>query len=226
MLAKLENTYLGILRVVILIVATIALIVAAVALIGLAPPLLRTMGVTARTPTNQPSLGKFIAEKKATAVVPAADGSTPAPVGVDAINPDIAIAARNLYDYAKDEGSPTVAVWQDLIKKQGADFVGSEANDYYTSFRHITDQLKVSKGKKLTGPQIGELFDWQKAQFQASQAELASQKVADFTKLTLMIYSAAGAFMFFILIVFTFLFVKIERSLRLVRTVREEEVHA
>lgn len=86
--------------------------------------------------------------------------------------------------------------------------------DYAASVLQLTKDLRASKGKKLSDNRIGQLLDWHHARFAQSAAAEEMRKTEARAGLMLKVGMAGSAFMAFVLVIFVFLFVKIERNLR------------
>jgi hypothetical protein len=223
MLSRLETAYLGLLRIVILIAASLALIVAALGLASAVPPLLRKAGVTGDTTTPHPSLAQFIEEKK----VEGTTASDPLKPGdVIPVDPNVRDAAANLTKYIKTGSLLKQKDWETIITKSGSDTPNNAISQYDESLKALTDQLLQSKGKPLPLARVAEMLQWHQQKF---NDEINARAVAD-SMASAKFYStmmvAGSAFLFFVLIVFVFLFVKIERSLRVVHTIRSDEIVA
>lgn len=216
MLARLETLYLGILRVVILVIATLALIAAVVGFVGAVPSLLRQLDLVAEPEPAGGTLGEYVAEKKLTAASTEKDVQD-APTD-DAVDPDLAAAAKALRRYTLDMKGPEEATWRAELVKSVDRVSPGQGDAYLKSVRSLADQLVASKGKKLTLDQVAELMGWHEQRFVEAAGRIEGERAADATGSSLTLYAAGSAFVLFILITFTFLFVKIERSLRVVRT--------
>lgn len=215
MLAKLEQVYLAVLRVVILVAATIALVVAAFGTIGAIPPLIKWAGLTDVTAPTGGTLGEFIREMKASGTSDDFPNTTTTTT-VITIQPDINAAATNLKKYLGDRTRLTT----DQIAEglQGfADEYPLHSDAYAKSVRALTEELLVSKGKPLSEARISELLAWHNKRFEADIQLRATEQAEGNSKFLMTIGVAAISFLAFVLIIFIFLFVKIERNLRPVR---------
>jgi hypothetical protein len=221
MLAKLERAYLGILRVVILVAATVALVVAGLGAVSAVPPLLRWSGITETTKPTGGTLADFISEQK---ITDTASTETTEQTAEPFIHADIRSAAKTIKGYLK--GSLiTEKEWQTGLQRL-ADQVTGHSVEYAESLKDLTEQLKSSKGKPLSEARVTQLIDWHKARFEADVAARAAAEAEGNAKFWVTIGLAGAAFLAFVLIIFVFLFVKIERSLRLVHTTRiRDEAH-
>ncbi|MBY8823794.1 hypothetical protein [Sphingomonas colocasiae] len=212
MLAKLEQVYLGILRVVILVAATVALLVAGFGLASAIPPLIRSSGLTETSKPNGGTLAEFIAEQKITETV------SDAPKDVEAfILPDLKAAAKILHTYLGQRTTTKLTDWEKGLQSF-ADEMPGHSLTYATSVLDVANQLKISKGKPLSEERVAQLVDWHKNRFEANVSARAASEVEANARFWLTLGGAGAAFLAFVLIIFIFLFVKIERSLRLVHT--------
>lgn len=227
MLTRIENTYLGILRVVVLVVATLALVVATLSLVYAAPSVARRLGMTSPPPVGGGTLDAYVSEKKAS--VPAKQGTVPAAsteLGTPT-DPDTAASAATLQRYTKGAGGMTLPRWRQEL--QSVEFRGVPSGyvpAYRRDVRSLTDQLARSRGKPLSLDQVRELLAWNLGKFTADAAANDAKAAAVAARATFTLYLAVAAFLFFMLVVFVFLFVKVERSLRVVRTVQLETADA
>jgi hypothetical protein len=219
MLEKIESAYLAVMRVVVLIAATIALIVCIVGGTFAAPMLLRQLGFAAGPPqVTGGDLATFVQEQKATQ--PEAEGAASDATSPAVIPGKIAQAVNILADYAQLHSQITLdrpGLEKFITEKK--DQLDPEYQDAYEdSFLKLAQDLKVSKGKPLTGPRLGQLVDWHYSHFQSEILAKKEERLAQAGKASAGMTLAAGGLVAFILILFFFLFVKIERNLRLVRT--------
>jgi len=223
MLAKLERAYLGLLRVVILIAATVALVVAILGAASAVPPLLRWSGITETTKPTGGTLSDFISEQKITET---ASSPTTETTVEPFILPDITAAAKIIKAYLKDS-TISEKEWRSGLQRL-ADQVVGHSTEYSESLKDLAEQLKTSKGKPLSEARVTQLIDWHKARFETDVAARAAAEAEGNAKFWVTIGLAGAAFLAFVLIIFVFLFVKIERSLRLVHTtsIHDDEVAA
>lgn len=218
MLTRLETAYLGLLRVVVLIAATIALLIAALGSISAIPPLLRWSGITETQKPNGGTLRDFIDEQRIT------ETTSEAPTATETsrlVLPDVKAAARTIKTYLGRRSATPQSQWESGIQDLADQLPGREAA-YGESVRELTSQLLTSKGKALSEARIAQLVDWHKSRFEGEIQRRAATEAEGIARFWLTVASAGGAFLAFILIVFIFLFVRIERSLRLVRVSHEQ----
>ena len=216
MLAKLERAYLGILRVVVLIAATIALVVAALGIIAAAPSLLRMTGIMQSDEATGATLQDFISEQKITDTTDVSGEQTEQKRSFLA---EIEEAARNIRSYLGKRGTITEETWKTALQDNADGFESHEAA-YAASVKALSEELTESKGKPLSEARVVQLVEWHKAHFLANLQAAQAGAAADRANFWVTVGAAGGAFLIFILIVFVFLFVKIERSLRVVQTQR------
>lgn len=216
MLTKIETFYLAILRVIILVAATLALIGTIIGGIGAVPAVLRMMGVSHEAPTGG-TLGQFIAEQKITETkVTASSDENTAAEGTTAL-PDIRAAASTIKAYLRSRGVVEEAAWRKGLQEIADGFAGN-AGEYAASVRNLAEQLPKSKGKPLSEERVAQLIDWHKARFEADLSRQAAEEAQSNAQFFVSLGAAGAAFLTFVMIIFIFLFVKIERSLRLVHT--------
>ena len=212
MLGKLETLYLGVLRGFILIVATLALVAAVLLIVTSVPQLMTRMGLTASEPQSS-SLAEFIAEQK-----PVGDPVEGEAVGAELlVNPVIRDAAQNFHGYLGQRATATAKDWEQGLQRYRDSFPIDIADDYAISVRRLSEELRASRGKPLSEQRVGALVEWHKNRFAENQAAEVAERAAADAAFKLKIASAFGAFMLFVFITFIFLFVRIERNLRLVR---------
>ena len=224
-LDRAEAAYLGILRVVVLLVATIALAAFVLGLVIGGKMFLDARATGARVPpVTAVTLGDYIADKKSGSGT--ADASAPDATSTNSVSSprEIAQAAQNLVVYAKRSTTPSQPLNFDkaeiirvMLNKQQQ--VGEEFQAAYrTSLQGLTYQLTLSKGRPLSLEEINDLLDWHLSKFKAAAGEDANARITKGAG-SLAVLSFAGASMLtFLLLVFCFIFVKIERNLRVVRT--------
>lgn len=218
MLSRIETFYLAILRVVILIIATAALVVAVLGVIGAAPTLLRVTGLT-KTDVRGGTLGAFISEKKLSATPRAGTDAQGASTGSAADADQRVVAAGDMIArYLGSSAQMTTADWQRGMTGSEQAISPDQVGAYRDSEKDLAGQLEASHGRKLTEAQVIELVDWHTKTFVANAQAEQARAASSLTTAGLSLGVAVSAFVVFILIAFAFLFVKIERSLRVVRT--------
>lgn len=223
MLSKIETAYLAILRIVVLIVATIALLVAIFAAATSLPALALQFGFVASEQAQGGTLGEYIDARKAT--IPA-KGTADAPVASTTgrnVPADVNAAAKILQSYSKGAGGMTIPLWEQGIIATGQNVPSVEISRYYVQTLALVRQLNEARGKHLDAPGLKDMLTWNATQFRDDAVARDAKKTEDTAKALFKMYVASIAFVVFILVVFTFLFVKVERSLRVVRTIRVGE---
>lgn len=228
-LQRAEDLYLNILRVVILAVATLAL-VGVIFGLGSAGPLLKP----APSASNQPppslqasTLGDFVSEKKAEGTPVGEPSSTSGESPADTITSSTQVrdAAKNLQAYtrAHDESQASLALWIKLIQANEATVPDAYHPAYEANLFSLTKQLAISRGAPLTLDNVEALITWHAAKFKSAADTEASENAAARVAAGVRLQLAGYALATFLLLVFAFLFVKIERNLRVVRTLTKVE---
>ena len=225
MLAKIEIVYISILRVVVLVAASLALIMSLYGVTRGLPALASMMGLSKPQTAGGGSLEQYIQEKKATVPPKPVKKGGDRLVRRTIIPAEATEAAEIYFNYLADPKAktPSVDEWEDVILNAASnlDFTPADSEDFYKDNLSLAQQLKISKGKKLSVDQVREVISWNADRFRAQNTmELAKFQQSNAEGLRFLTF-AAGAFLAFLLIIFTFLFVRVERNLRLVRTVRE-----
>jgi hypothetical protein len=219
MLDKLETAYLAGMRVVVLVAATLALVVCILGVAFAAPGLIRDFGFAGEPKRETIDLAAYVRDQKLEATGNESDdglsvSQTPA------APPKIREAAQIFATYAAQRSKQPVEA--DLIIKaleanrRAFDFADQDA--YADSVRGLAVQVRDSTGKPLSLPRLAGLIDWHHSQFQAQIAARATNHLAEAARRSTGLILAAGGLGAFMLILFFFLVVKIERNLRLVRT--------
>lgn len=227
MLSRLETAYLGILRVVLLIAATLALLVTVIATISALPAIAQVAGISSGEEPRGGTLRDFVDSKKLSEVISpdyAADGSVEDRAQTFALPDDALEAARNFSRYDGKNGAEqlTQQEWDDIFRSILQEEVPANLHDAYSAdVLRLSKQLTSSKGKALSDRQLFELLQFHHAQFLENVAAAETQKAADIASSMGKFVLAGGAFLVFVLILFNFIFVKIERNLRKVRHVEE-----
>ncbi|WP_404478584.1 hypothetical protein [Novosphingobium sp. BL-52-GroH] len=223
MLSKLEGVYLAILRVAILVAASLALLVTIGVAVASGPSLLASAGFGGAEDTANGSLRQFMAEQK--------DQSSPGdetlaerrPEVETVIAPDIDAAAANFAKYLGTPGTAAKRNFSILLQGNADGLVTGAVGQvsvadaparYGASVLALSESLLNSTGRKLSEERVHELIAWHFQHFvgelAADQARQASARADLMVKLGV----AGAAFLAFVLIIFVFLFVKIERNLR------------
>jgi hypothetical protein len=218
MLTKIENVYLYLLRVLILAAATLALI--AVIFGGVkALPLLTSQfsGPQASSVVRGATLREWIAEKRTEGVTAATDSSAP-PTAQEQAPPKIEEAIGLLAQYDKQRLNEDLD--RDGARAALLEVRTSVPDAYQTAYddgvAQMMAQLLHSTGRPLTMDQINDLITWQGQKVKDSATAEIQRQQAEQVAAVGSLEIAGGALLAFLLVVFCFLFVKIERNLRLV----------
>ena len=138
-------------------------------------------------------------------------------------SPTVKQAAENLRSYARRNLAFDLSVTSAIkeIQANEASVPDAYHAPYEESLLALTHQLVIAKGRALTAENVDQLLTWHAAKFKAAAEEEtareAAAKVAQMGALQLGGY----ALVTFILLVFAFIFVKIERNLRAVAVAAE-----
>lgn len=219
MLTKIENAYLNILRVVVLVAATLALLGAALGLVRSVPLLVDLVNPKASA-TSVPgaTLGDFVAQKQLAGVSP---GSAPAGAATsDDVPSGIKKAVQSLAHYDKTRlGSVLDSAGATRVFVNFRGEMPSDVQDGYAdSTAALMAQLDSSRGTPLSIDMLNELIEWHATKFKEAAVAHEATKAEETTTATQSLLVAAIGFGVFIAIIFCFIVVKIERNLRLVRT--------
>lgn len=211
MLTRLEQLYLAVLRVSILIAATVALVVAAFGIVGAIPPLIKWAGFTDVAAPKGGTLSDYITEMKSSG----ASDDLPATTTTTTITilPDINAAALNLKKYLGDRSRMTADQFAEGLQGRANEHV-SHSYDYARSIRALSEELLVSKGKPLSELRVLEMIVWHDARFTSNVEAREAEQAEGNANFLMTIWFAAASFLAFVLIIFVFIFVKIERNLR------------
>lgn len=214
-LAKLEDVYLNILRVVVLGLATLALLAVIFGVLRAIPYLPAWLNGSSAVHVSGGSLVDWVGEKRqeGVTVAPAdADGnttSTPTPPAIKAAAQSLVLYGKNHPPLEMDE--PPV---ESALMEKYASVDAAYQEQYADSLQVLLGQLQRSTGTPLTIDQINQLLDWQVQHFvadaKAKEAQAEEKKAASILSLEV----AGGGFVIFLMIIFFFLIVKIERNLR------------
>ena len=225
MLARLEVAYLGILRVVLLVAATVALLVTFGATVTALPSLAQVVGIGNNPQTRGGTLREFIDANRITDVEPSSADATdtaakfPLPEKVSE-----ASKAFARYDARNGGGQIEQSKWDELFRSILAEKVPfTVQDDYGEDLLRLSHQLERSSGKPLSDQRVLQLIEFHLTTFlgnvETAQTAKATGVAASMSKLLL----AGGAFLIFVLVLFSFLFVKIERNLRMRHSTEQPE---
>ena len=222
LLQRAENLYLNILRVLILAVATLALLGAIVGLLG-GLPLLKASPTSTTAPPSSlqaATLGDYVSEKKAAGqdVTTSPDAASTTSTVISSVG--IKDAAQNIVSYVRTKMNGTLGLEPTIRELQGfeADIPEPFHTSYETSLVSLTKQLTLSTGAALTPDSLEDLLRWHAAKFKTAAEEDAAKLAEEKLQASQRIQLGAYALLTFLLLVFAFIFVKIERNLRVVRT--------
>ncbi len=225
MLGKIERFYLDALRVIILIGATAALVVASFAIFSAASYFAGQAGFAQSAEGGD--LAAFIAEQRSMGMdVTAPEANTPTEIAARG-SASIRASAKRIADYMNKHHSANAKADEiaRLIVDRTAELPPGYARDYEASLDQLTSQLEQSKGRPLSSAKIGEMLDWHDQQFRQAVAEKEARNAEGAVGTLTAIATAGSAFLIFTFLVFCFLFVRIERNLRIVRVATAEEGH-
>lgn len=225
MISKLEELYLSVLRVSVVIVAGLALIAAVVSLIAGAYSFTPSFG--SQDSISGGKLEDFIAEQKAAS--PIIQGSSEPTESIvqtrDELPSSFITNAAKLYaDYIKRIDGTVISkdAASRIIFDIMADIEFEDREQYQISLLALLTQLGDSKGKPLSQEKFFELLEWHNDRFKSEVASRSAgselSTVAAWDWLT----KAGIAFLMFLAVATYFLFVRVERHLRLVNVVQRE----
>ena len=207
-----------------MVAATVSLIVAGFAIVVAVPSFVQSTGMTQIEEVSGGTLADFIAQQK-----PSVNESAAGDAGTEAADTttwafsEIQAAAKDLKIYL---GQRSRIPEDDLTLslQKGADSLSTYGREYARSVQHLAADLRASKGKPLSERRVFQLLEWHHQNFQTDIERRDAAKANAKAQFWMAATMAGSAFLAFILTVFVFLFVKIERNLRLVRmtTVAEE----
>lgn len=216
MLSRLEVAYLAILRVVLLIAASVALLVTFGAATMALPALGDIVGLTGHQRTHGGTLRQFIEVNRITDVKPSQEEATETSFSMP-LPEKLGEASKNFARYDSRNGGEQVpqSKWDDLFRSVLSEKVpASLVEDYSNDIFKLSNQLTRSTGKPLSNERVFQLIEFHLDGFladaQARENAKAGRLAGSLSKLLL----AGGAFLIFVLVLFSFLFVKIERNLR------------
>ncbi len=217
MLARIESAYLGILRVVILIAATVALGVATLAIIYSAPYFISQVGLGDSVTAG--NLSEFIEEQRGLGKNLDDPSSDARNESGSLISASLQASAKRVANYLNKHNS--VGANPEVISESFSKVAENIPLQYHTQFEAsletLTKELEASKGTPLSFAKVDELIQWHNQRFSQSIAESELNRNENFVSTITAFGTAGGAFLVFVFLVFCFLFVRIERNLRIVR---------
>ncbi|PIX89634.1 MAG: hypothetical protein COZ31_01035 [Nitrospirae bacterium CG_4_10_14_3_um_filter_44_29] len=249
-LNKVENAYLTILRLVVLTGATLALVSAIILGASAASKLLgsepKDTDPVLVTPGNTPKLDTFLATSNPEAEQPKnAESSTTAKDKTT--NPDLDAAANNLSKYVQDvfQGNLEVRKSREIFLEKANVLPEKTQDAYFKSANGFSVELlkKIATQKTLVATaraayqepenvpgfinvdaalqwhlvQFAAIIDKNNAEIEQKQQEYVLAKAEGMQEL----YMTAGSFVTFLLVVFLFIIIKIERNLRGISVIKE-----
>lgn len=236
MLNKLEALYLNILRVVIIVLATVLLAVAAIGAVVAAPMLLSSFGggeADAARLVRNDSLNDYLNRNPGSPGVAAQDQAALEDRTRDA-DRRFKEAAANIVRYvkAKTGMAPPEAGVIDYIQTLSDRLPTGLQDRYADSLLSLSKDL-VQAPTATTPVDVDQLIQWHFDQFSAAaetamqqDASRAIEEQARRQTAVLAGTAAAGFFMMFLLLVFVFVLVKIERNLRRLPVAVERQAEA
>jgi len=216
MLTRLEVAYLATLRVVLLIAATIALLVTVGAAVTALPALVEMVGIAGHSPTRGGTLREFIESNRITDVEASKEDATE-PVEKYPLPDDVAEASKAFARYDSRNGGVQLeqSKWDDIFRSLLTEKIPfSQQADYGADLLRLSRQLERSKGRPLSDERLFQLLDYHLTSFISNAQAQSSANSAGLASSMSKLVLAGGAFLIFVLVLFSFLFVKIERNLR------------
>jgi hypothetical protein len=214
MLARLEVAYLGMLRVVLLVAATLALVVTVVAAVTALPALGVITGVTGNEDPKGGTLGEFVRTNRISDVQPAAQ---PGDGAKSPLPGNVAEAAKSFARYDARNGGNQLkqSEWDDVFRSILTEHVPLQLQEAYgADVLRLSNQLAASKGKPLSDQRLGDLLQFHLEGFVQNASSIEEAKSAEIAGSMSKLVLAGMAFAVFVLVLFNFIFVKIERNLR------------
>jgi hypothetical protein len=221
MLERIENFYLLCLRIVVIVAATLALVVFIWACSQGLPFLTSQLNVGQQGERPTASLADYIAEQQPTASGQGAGSTEIGGSNTAVVAPTkVAEAAKLLTHYAiSRKVSVDTSNLTAVFMSRRDDVPDDDRAAYDENLLDLMRQLDASRGAPLTTDRINQLLNWQKAKFLDAAEGAKTKKGLDAAKASASLMIGISALGSFLLIIFFFIFVKIERNLRLVRTV-------
>lgn len=237
MLNKLEALYLNILRVVILVLATLLLVLAAVGAVVAGPMLLSSFGggeSNAARMVRNDRLSDFMGQGRGDSAAATPEETAEVEEAARRSDRRIREAAANFSRYVqrKQGFSPVVAAVTGYIQDRADSLPSSMVDRYADSILKVSADLVAAPAANAP-VDVDTLIDWHYARFtEAADAALqqdAARAADEAARRATALAAGAAAisfFMMFLLMVFVFVLVKIERNLRRLPVVieaREEQ---
>ena len=217
LLSKIEEFYLNVLRVVILVAATIALIAFGIGIAKVIPLISTSLSSHSTLDTNHAGLGDFIAAQKNSGTL-AADMPEAASSPDEVLSADMKSAIGHLSNYNTNRmgGTVDMASAQSAMLSKRSTVSADYQDEYDRSLNELMTQLDQSKGSPLDTDKLNSMLNWHLEKFNALVIAKEAKKSEDKMTGLVGLGVAGTALLSFLMLVFCFLFVKIERNLRLV----------
>ena len=216
MLSRVEVAYLALLRVVLLIAATVALLVTIGAGVTALPALSDVVGLTGHERIRGATLKNFIEVNRITDTQASTEEATDAASRMP-LPENVGEASKNFARYDAKNGGAQIeqSKWDDLFRTILDQKVPvTEQGDYGDDLLKLSSQLIHSTGKPLSDERVLQLIQFHLDGFLADAQSLEAAKSGRLASSMSKLFLAGSAFLVFVLVLFSFLFVKIERNLR------------
>lgn len=220
MLSKLEELFLGILRLAVVAIAGLVLVVAIGSLVGGAILFGQATFATSQDVSGG-DLAGFIRERRLAAEF-ASDGA--APEGAPQPSPPVAAssavehAATAFTSYLNRARANTITKAELIGALNGywRSIPGDQIAAYDASLLRLAGQIAASRGRPLSRARVIELLEWHRNTIAAEAASHRASASAATASAWVWIVRGGQAFFLFVVIAFYFLLVRVERHLRLV----------
>lgn len=221
MLAKLEDIYLNILRIAVLAIATVALVVFVLTAAQTAPLMGQFIGIQPKAKVENATFAEFVSSNTSSTSSgdygPSTETIQNYPVQIRSAGIDIAAYVNRHHGYQPPHA--------DVVRFLGSLYDSMSPPyqaDYADSLEAFADQLNSSTGTPISPSQIDEAIRWHAEKFSAAANQSEQKAIADRAKSMLAVTIAGISLMAFLIIIFLFVVVKIERNLRVVRVQKTE----
>jgi hypothetical protein len=217
-----ENFYLNILRLTILVVATLFLVGAIISLVIAVPKFLPAPASgRAETQVTGTSLSDYRNEHRAAGSSDAETASADAAPTTEKIDSRIVTASRNLRAWGARTGQDfDLSALEKVLTAKQQSLSEKLQGDYADSLVSFSREVLASGEPS---DDINQLIEWHLAKFTSAQAAAAEAEQARAIKAAtsrqdalLLAEASAAAFGLFLFLLFVFVLVKIERNLRIV----------
>jgi hypothetical protein len=194
----------------------VALLIAIGSAIAAVPALGDVTGITRHAQVRGGTLREFIQANRLTDVQASNEDEANRNAKLP-LPTDVAEASKSFARYDANNGGKVLqqSQWDDVFRTLLFEKVPfALQDDYGTDVLKLADGLRRSKGKPLNDDRLGQLLEFHLDGFlanaQSQETARASRIANSISKLVL----AGAAFLIFVLVLFCFIFVKIERNLR------------